>query len=377
MGLAVRVRSVFLPSPSSSATSAPISTPRSPSCSARSGRWHESFCVKIQKLFLIVNCLLGSIGALLIGGCCCIFSNPFPSIPTPISQVNVAYSSPKIDSTNNVAYFVKTVTQEYKELLSKSKGFGFVHEQFDGYEMIVKRNWTKNFLCQSKADGSQPKSLCDLFGKEYSSDDARYRPDEWDSWISDTINGFDVFWKQQKVLVFLHVSTNNLLVYDLRTGIPALQTFRSGQYGVYLYISLFDDDRKVLLGGYDDYCCIDLNDNSIRTNVFKNINKQFISRPIWNEKEKCFAVVVNPYHASIYDDGFQVIDTISGDDLHSARRAKMQKKQPPPRKYPWVDDWLWNYTLWPHHPESNVEFKLKTHTIEHKRVSPATAASIW
>ena len=316
------------------------------------------------------------VGILLIDGCCCFFSNPFPSIPTPIRQVNIAYTAPRIDPTNDIAYFVKVVTQEYLELYSKSKGFGFSFVQFNGYEPLPMRKWAKVFLCQSKADGSQPTSRCEIFSEVYSSSDGPLRPKNWDSWNALTIHGFDVLWKQQKALVFLHSSTNNLKIIDLRTGATESQTFRVGQSGEYLSITPFDNETKVLLGGYDDHRCIDFKNNQTQTNVFKGFDGGFKSSLAWNEAEKLFAADAIG-QIFIYNTKFEMIDKFKSVELKDVLRAKQRKKQPPPHKYAWVVDQLWSLWL-PQQPKTNDSvFKLKTHTIEHKRISSANAASIW
>jgi len=85
----------------------------------------------------------------------CALCIPPPYIPW--SQVNVAYSEPKLSPTGDVAYFIKVVTQEKKGKALASSG------PMDSYWTDVSRRlWSKSFLCRSKANGDDPEVVCQL-----------------------------------------------------------------------------------------------------------------------------------------------------------------------------------------------------------------------
>jgi hypothetical protein len=303
------------------------------------------------------------------------------------SQVNVDYTQPKIDSTNDIAYFIKTVTQEYKELYSKSKGWGFVYQEFDHYEIIPKRKWSKVFLCQSKADGSQPISRCELYGKTYSSSDGSYRPKNWASW--NLISAFDISWINQHALVVLDQWHENTKVVDLQTGKFITCTIgppTSGGWSGFrdLKFRFIADDSLILWSAWEGiFGILSLAGKEKSINLDMDTKFKFwFGAPSWNDEHRL--MVVHSFSRGygheqaiwLYDTNLILTNRIDGVEKFLGEYKKTGKVEHP---YAWAIEQAWREmdNRNRHKPPPEPPFDLKTHTIEHKRISPSDASSVW
>ena len=296
-----------------------------------------------------------------------------PHFHTP--QVNVAYSSPNISPDRELAYFLKTVTQEWQDTRPCFNG-QWVLPKVLGWEHFAQRDWTRVYLCQSKSDGSEPRIVSQISGANYSSPGI-IRPYRFDSW--GTIIGFDVSWEKHLAVVILNdnlgdpswAGTNNLAIIDLlsvsggsrRISFPAARDFS---------MQVICDGAKVLLSScHDRLGVLDFDGCLKTTNVFKKSGDWFFRQPAWNEEQKVFAIEIHT-NIFIFNQNLELIEKFSVTELRGVNQARMRRQEPPSHKYGWVVDKLW-YPPWP----LPIAFNLQTHTIVHKRISPTDAALVW
>ncbi|MGD1018358.1 MAG: hypothetical protein ABSA12_03470 [Verrucomicrobiia bacterium] len=190
-----------------------------------------------------------------------------------------------------------------------------------------------------------------------------------DSWS--TIAGFDVSWAKEKAFVAFKGGTNNFQVIDLRTGASTHGTFPIDQIG-WFFLRIIDNQTKALLGAAWRYGVLDF-DSGLKT-IETPRDFRICWPPFWNEQEKSM-VLMGGRGAScreelwVFNTNLDLIEKVDVPPLEKLWADNDRKGRKTDLKYAWVIEQRWKPL--PRPPP--VEFQLKTHTIEHRRIDPEVA----
>lgn len=290
----------------------------------------------------------------------------------PWAQVNVAYVGPKVSPSNDVAYFIKVVTQEHQGLVPHWGGGPL--KSLEGWDRVANLEWSRTFLCRSKPDGVMPESVSEISSQQYPP--PYYQQPGWD--LGRSVAGFDVSWARQKEVVAFASGTNNLQVIDMRTGASTRTTYPVSPYG-FFSLKVIDNQTKVLLGAGGDTAVLDL-DGGMKTLQLPSGMRMCWPTPFWNEEQKVIVFLVS--HGSlkeeelcVFNSDLELIERVDAVALAKLWTRNNRWRRKTDDKYAWVMEERWHSHAKPR-PESSP-FPFQTHTIEHKRIHPEEAASIW
>ena len=303
-----------------------------------------------------------------------------PPLQIPWWQVNVGYVGPAVSPDGQTACFLKIVTQE-KQGYVPTWSPGPLKTQ-TGWHPVVRRQWAQAYLCRSKADGSNPEVLHEVYRAQlaFPVGDA---VDVGFPWTHDTA-GFVVSWSRKKAICVINRWHENLRIFDLDSDVVITRTIgnpESRGFADFYKVSLqcLQNDSAIFWCALGHLGILTFDGNERIIKLRDLVGDRYCSQPVWSEEQKVFVMEVRP-QIWIFNSEFELLEKFSVADLAPVLHAKQQHKQPPEHKYAWVVDKLWAASLpkdsKPAGP-STAEFSLKTHTIAHKHIDPKDAALIW
>jgi hypothetical protein len=296
-------------------------------------------------------------------------------------NVNLCYAHPCLDPDNDVAYFLKVVTQE--RTVMKFHPLDFSVPKAYWYE-APEAVWYKVYVCRSSSAGENPEVVveippevlaCPLCPHYYI-----YSHDQVMRWLG--IMSFDVSFSQQRAVFGLFRGTNGVEGLDLKTrtwsGYTLYDPSRPERGAVLPDRVQFIENGTVVLAsaGANVLTMIDSNghenarniEDEIRANGpetpnYRNLNPQkFVSGPAWNEDLKIIAVTGEIAYM-MFDTNLVLQGAIKEKDA----RANFREYR---SRYAWIHDNEVGY-------RNSHGFKLTSHTVEAKTIGPQDAATTW
>jgi hypothetical protein len=308
-----------------------------------------------------------------------------PHIPWP--QVNVAYVGPKVSPSNDVAYFIKVVTQEH-EGLAPHWGPGPL-KPLQGWDHVAELEWSKTFLCRSKPDGSATETISGISSQQFSS--GSYLPDNWDPGRENL--AFDVSWNHNKAVRFLNHWHDNVQIVDLESlktttctiGDPSARGF--SPFWAFSFVMVNDSSLVLwsVYDGIDGVLDLDGTVKAINLREFKSPSDDacYFGSPLWNEEHQLFMVDANLPRTHTRDlwllsTNLTLVARIDLQTIGSLHK-QYQKTHKIDHEYSWAIEQYWhrNEGLKVKPRPASPPFPFQIHTIEHKRIHPEDAASIW